>query len=547
MKDLPAWGVDVTAVAVRGVKLERNPEGQPCIVAWDLHDFTEQVEDVSAISRFQVMARGLRHYKSRHDLKYSQTWVSLRAETAFNRTVTVPPVSDDSLDKILGYEAQQQIPFPLEEVYWDRRVLAIRENGEVLATLYAVRKSMVEDRLRKFENAGLPVDGLQIRPVALHNFCAFERILENGTVVVDIDYAGFQVLIHHDDHTWFRAIPEGGVDFVEALQERLRLTHAQAVRAAAGDSKPRDAQAFQGVRDDLSRQLAEEVARTVRYYVAARPGLKLKNIVLFESHPCVPPMGDALRKALGLEVTRPSGFKHIQVDPDVVSAGIQEHFAALSKACGLALQGIGKAEVDIRLFPATLARKRTPRLLGYYVAAALLLLFVAVVAWIHKQNADEVSQAERTTRQALAGASQRDDVERIKQPRAPIADLARLARPAIDRDRTLRIYEHIMSAHAAWSDGDPPQVWVKLDQSRPGELVLAQVETESPETLDARMDTFARSLADKVHIASVRPAESWTAARPSGEPPPGPAAAMVRWRFRHRKYVLDTVPAGAAP
>lgn len=554
MKEYPAWGVDVTAVALRGVKLEKSREGRPRISAWDVVDYTEQVEDVSSLTRIGTMSRGIFHFRRRHDVVHSRIWVSLRSEIAFNRTVVVPPVNDESLDRILMLEAQQQVPFPLDEVYWDRRVIAIRESGEVLATLYAIRKTLVEDRLRKLRKAGLPIDGIQLRPVALQNFCAYERLLENGTIVIDVDYNGLQILVHHDDQTWFRVLPVGAVDFVDVLAKGFLCGHSKAVRMASGDEAPPRKEFFEGSRRKIAQQLADEAQRTVRFYLATRPGVEAKRVVLFESHRCAPSMEAALKDAFGLPVLIPRGFRHIDVDPEVVTAGIQSNFGALAKATGLALQGIGKAECEVRVFPPEVPRKLGVRKTGYYAALVALLALIGIATWRHKEFASDLLVRRDAIKTLIASAPTKASLEEKWKPRNSMPELATLGTIGDSRDQLATTYEQIAAVGASLAK-EQQVVVVKISlkrtpdgKSRVGELTLAAPLALVVDKVDASLDQGAARIVEKSGAENLRPLETWTSETPGAakiESGGADPSRLVRWRFRHRSYSFDF--GGGAP
>jgi type IV pilus assembly protein PilM len=543
MKQHPAWGVDVTGVSTRGVKLRVASDGRPHLVAWDVVDYAEEVDDLTSLTRFATMGRALFHFKSRHRLMRSRVWASIRSETAFNRTVRVPPVNDEGIDKLLEYEAQQQVPHPLEDVYWDRRVIDIREDGEVLATLYAVRKSVVEDRLRKFGKAGFAVDGLQLRSIALQNFCAYERLLEEGTIVVDVDYAGLQVLIHHNDQTWFRVLPLGGVDLVHRLRETFDCDHRAAVHMARGQTAPPDRELFEACRREVAQDIVDEAARTLRYYLAARPGMKPSGVVLLESHPCVPPVAEALKRSMGMTVYRPKGFRHLTVDPEVVTAGIQEHFPSLAKAVGLALQGVGKAEVDVRLYPPGLERNIDSRKAGYVLAALCVLAVLFIAGWHRRAAVDDIMQASADLRTAVEGGLDLDKLETRIDVEAPVLGLGKLADVGKERARPLLLVDHVYAGIAAQAeqDGATAPAVVSIRQT-PVEGDAADVILALPVVVDGgdpgtTLEAFARSLVDGDLITGVAPGKEWlagsiTAAAPIEGGPTGP----LRLRFLHRTF-----------
>ncbi|MAG55749.1 MAG: hypothetical protein CMJ83_05620 [Planctomycetes bacterium] len=545
MKQHPAWGVDVTSVAVRGVQIAVGAEGKPRITGWDIVDYTEEVEDTSSLARFATMGRGIYHFMSRHQTRRSRVWVSLRSETAFNRTVQVPPVNDEGLDKILEYEAQQQVPHALEEIYWDRRVIAIREDGEVLATLFAVRKNIVEDRLRKFEKARLPVDGIQLRALGLQNFCAYERLLEEGTVVIDVDYGGLQVLIHHGDQTWFRVLPVGGVDLVARLRETFDCNHRTAVRMATGQANIPDQELFEACRREVAADIVDEAVRTVRYYMAARPDMRPSGVVLFESHGCVPPLNAALKRAMDMPVFRPKGFRSIAVDPDAVTVGIQEHFAPLAKAAGLALQGVGKAEVEVRLFPDGLERNLDSRKTGYVVAAVCVFITLLVAGFRRGLAADEVLEARLAYQATTESGKWRAGAEQKSNPMGPLKQLDALREPTVGRTGPMPFIAHVYNVLDQWEGSVRPQiVSIQYAASIPTEakvVIAFPVGVRSgnaPLDPTKEIDRFATSLVDLKNVTAAKGGASWTSGRITHENIIRTNTRRLRYRYTHRRYTM---------
>ena len=447
----------------------------------------------------------------------------------------------------LEYEAQQQVPHPLDEVFWDRRVIAIREDGEVHATLFAVKKALVEDRLRKLAKARFPVDGIQLRPIALHNFCAYERLLEPGTIVIDVDYAGLQVLIHHDDQTWFRVLPVGGVDLVQRLRETFDCDHRTAVRMATGQAPPPDQDLFEACRREVAQDIVDEATKTVRYYLAAKPHVRPTGVVLFESHGCVPPLNRALKRTMDMPVFRPKGFRHLEVDPEVVTAGVQEHFPALAKAAGLALQGVAKAEIEVRLFPDSVGRNLDSRKRGYVFAAVCLLFTILIAGWNRGSAAEEIADKRKELETAISQGLNRAAVEKRLDVDAPLEDLRALKEPARGRTGPIPLVTHLYALHAAWDKGPAPQI-VAIDYSaadaRKARVILAfQVGLKDGATdivPSAAMEAFAQSLADgKVVRKATAVGDPWRAGTMTYEKPIKTAPTMLRFLFAHRAYELE--------
>ncbi len=551
MSQLPVWGIDVTASSLRAVKLAMGEDGRPHAVAWDVIDFAEDVEDVRGVGRYVAMTRAVRRFAKHQDLRNAKVVASIRGETAFMRTVSVPQLGGESLEKILAYEAQQQIPFPLPEVYWDRRVLAIRDGGDVVFSLYAIRRAQVDDRLRKLGSMGLPVDALQLRPLALQNYCAAEKLLEDGTIVVDYDFSGLQILVVHEDRVWFRCLPTGGCDFVEKLAMRLRIGHAEAVRLASGAVKPRPGMAkqFEDLRQAAVRDVAAEVGAQIRYYLSLNPTAKPNRILLFTPHAACPDIASALASETGLKVGAPRGFKSIAFEDDVVAAGLQDNFGGLARAAGLALHGLGIADTAVRLYPEAIPRTFNHGRLGYAVAA-LAIVVACVVGWMRRDALTgryAAATADLKTRMTTAREFDRTRIESrlVEDPLLPI--VAKWTPRAEGREGRAPFVNGLFTAIAASGRGPKAPLFVGLEAGdapgralRPGtgRLVLARIEDGPREAIDAELDAFMAGLCGKHGLKAATPLESWSAGEPRNQKPPADDDRVLRVRFRHRAYEL---------
>lgn len=551
MSQLPVWGIDVTASSLRAVKLAMGEDGRAHAVAWDVIDFAEDVDDVRGVGRYVAMTRAVKRFVKHQDLRNAKVVASIRGETAFMRTVSVPQLGGESLEKILAYEAQQQIPYPLSEVYWDRRVLAIRDGGDVVFSLYAIRRMQVDDRLRKLGSMGLPVDALQLRPLALQNYCAAEKLLEDGTVVVDYDFSGLQILVVHEDRVWFRCLPTGACDFVEKLAMRLRIGHAEAVKLATGAAKPRPgtAKQFEDLRQAAVRDVAAEVGAQIRYYLSLNPSAKPSRILLFTPHAACPDIASALAAETGLKVGAPRGFKAISFEGDVVAAGLQENFGGLARAAGLALHGLGIADTAVRLYPETIPRTFNHGRLGYAVAA-LAVVVSCVLGWVRRDDlTKQYSEATAKLHSRMTTAREFDRA-RIESRLVddPLVPLGAKWRPRAEgRAGRTPFVNGLFAEIAGVGSGAKKPLFVALEAGdapgralRPGtgRLVLARIEDGPRETIDAELDAFMAGLGGKCGLKSATPIESWSAGEPRGQKPPADDDRVLRVRFRHRAYEL---------
>jgi Tfp pilus assembly PilM family ATPase len=87
----------------------------------------------------------------------------------FSKFVKLPPVDASKVTQMIQYEAQQNVPFPLEEVVWDYQILGATSGGELEVLLVAIKADIVEGLFRVTENAGLRLQMCDVSPAALCN------------------------------------------------------------------------------------------------------------------------------------------------------------------------------------------------------------------------------------------------------------------------------------------------------------------------------------------------------------------------------------------
>src|SRR5438034_6895784 len=85
----------------------------------------------------------------------------------FSKFVKLPPVDAGKVTQIIQYEAQQNVPFPLEEVVWDYQILGSAPGGELEVLLVAIKSDIVEGLFRVTGWAGPHLKFADVSPPAL--------------------------------------------------------------------------------------------------------------------------------------------------------------------------------------------------------------------------------------------------------------------------------------------------------------------------------------------------------------------------------------------
>src|ERR1044071_8095364 len=127
-----------------------------------------------------------------------------------SKFVKLPPVDAGKVTQIIQYEAQQNVPFPLEEVVWDYQILGSTPGGELEVLLVAIKADVVEGLFRTAEAAGLRVQLVDVSPAALCNAFRYNYgDLEGCTMLLDIGAKTSNLLFFEKGKVYSRGINIG--------------------------------------------------------------------------------------------------------------------------------------------------------------------------------------------------------------------------------------------------------------------------------------------------------------------------------------------------
>ena len=422
MADLPAWGIHLGAASVRGVKLQKDGDVVR-VVAHEQIDFADDIEDITSLERFSAQAHGLAVFLKRHDTSRSRVWVSVDAATSFNRYVETPPLRDDSLARIIELEAAQQIPWALDKVFWDFKELEVdREDDGVECILFALKKDVIDDRMRKLARVRCPVDGMQLAPVALYNFLVHEKLARDGHVFVAVDYDRTDIVVCHGPRFWFRTLPIGAHVVSDEARRRVDVKHRALLRTMRGEADAADEEEIKLARRAAAKILAPEIDRMIRYYRGAHADFDLQSIMLLPGTAYSPPLARRLEKLTGVSVYGLKSFRHLEISPSIVTPEIEGNIAPLAHAAGLALQAHDVADVETRLFPETFERVIAGRRIFHVLAVLAVLLGVAGLWWMTRSQAEQVGEAQRLLNAAIGDAEARSEAFKNKREEVEIRD-----------------------------------------------------------------------------------------------------------------------------
>ena len=147
----------------------------------------------------------------------------------FSKFIKLPPVDASKATQIIQYEAQQNVPFPLEEVVWDYQILGNLPSGELEVLLVAIKTTLVEGMFKAAEGQGLRLDLVDVAPAALANAFRYNYGDQEGcSMLLDIGAKTSNVLFFEKNKIYARTINIGANSITQEFAAEAKLPFAEA-------------------------------------------------------------------------------------------------------------------------------------------------------------------------------------------------------------------------------------------------------------------------------------------------------------------------------
>lgn len=138
-------------------------------------------------TRAPLILKALQKMLAEKGIKAKDVNVCAPGFQVFSKFVKLPPVESNKVTQIIQYEAQQNVPFPLEEVVWDYQIMGALPSGELEVLLVAIKADVVERLFNVAESSKLRLQLADVSPAALCNAFRYNYgDLEDCTMLLDI-------------------------------------------------------------------------------------------------------------------------------------------------------------------------------------------------------------------------------------------------------------------------------------------------------------------------------------------------------------------------
>ena len=342
----PLVGLDISSSSVKMVELSGSEKDGYRIERFSIEPLPRDAVVDGNIANLEGVGDAVKRAVRLMGAGVKQVAVALPASAVITKKIVLPEgLREQDMELQVESEANQYIPFPLDEVNLDFQVVgpspASLDDVEVL--IAASRKEKVEDRVAAAESAGLKVSIVDVESFAAE--AAFELVTrqlpdearDRIVALVDIGSTGTGVtILRNGRQLYAREQPLGGNQLTQDIARQYGMTAEEAEAAKLSGDLPEDFER------DLMRpfldSVALEISRALQFFFTSTQFNEVHHIVLAGGCAGMPGLDEVVKGRTQVETTVANPFAEMALSSKVRPKSLLAAAPSLMVACGLALR-----------------------------------------------------------------------------------------------------------------------------------------------------------------------------------------------------------------
>jgi type IV pilus assembly protein PilM len=228
-----------------------------------------------------VIANLVRNLK----IKGRKAAISISGYSVIVKKISLNAMSDKEMESHIHSEAEQYIPFDIEEVYLDFQNLHTNtdENDRTDVMLVAAKKEVVDSYLEMMKKAGLVTGIVDVDAFALENAYEDNFGLEETVALVDIGASKMNInIIYNGASILARDVAVGSRQLTELIQSQLGVSFSEAeeIKIGSASVSGEHAEELADIFSTTCRQWISEIKRALDFFYTNYPNQNINRIIL---------------------------------------------------------------------------------------------------------------------------------------------------------------------------------------------------------------------------------------------------------------------------
>ena len=341
-------------------------KGSLALTRFFYHDL--EGDPSSDATRIPQMQMGVKAVVDQAKVKGNNVRCAIAGQPVFMRFVKLPPLSEDKVDQIVEFEAQQNVPFPIDEVSWGYQLIGEPGSIDVEVLLGAIKSDELAAMNSAVERSGVKTLSVDVSPMLVYN--AYRHSYADQTkpaLILDVGARTANLIYAEPGRVFISSSRIGGASFTQAIAKEMSIPFEAAETLklqkgaiAANGSEPADEQAglISTILKNAVTRLHGEIVRTNNRYKSQQEGSLPEVVYLAGRASGTEGFAQFLQEKLGVPVEYFNPLRNVGVGPKVNQDAVAAEAHTMGELVGLALRNGPQSPIELELVPPSLANAR---------------------------------------------------------------------------------------------------------------------------------------------------------------------------------------------
>jgi type IV pilus assembly protein PilM len=337
-------GLDISSSAVKLIELSRSGDGYK-VEAYRVLPLPPNTVIEKNIADIDALAEAIQTTVKRSGTKLKDTVVAVSDSSVITKEIELPAgLTDLQMEMQIEAEADQYIPYPMEEVAFDFDVIGPVENNPdlVRVLLAACRQENVEHRRQALEMAGLQPKVIDVEGFAIERAYKLlegqvDQVGDQVVAIADIGATMFSFTVLVDGKTIYtREQLFGGKQLTEEIQRRYGLSWDEAGEAKRKGGLPEDYETE--VLVPFKEALIQHITRSLQFFYSSSHFNYVDQLFLAGGVCALEGLVDEVEQTIGLPTVVANPLLNMQISKSINASALANDAPALLLAIGLAMR-----------------------------------------------------------------------------------------------------------------------------------------------------------------------------------------------------------------
>jgi type IV pilus assembly protein PilM len=343
-KTTQVLGLDISSTTVKLLELSYSG-GRYRVESYAVSSLPQDAVIEKSVNDIEGVSNAIRNVVAQSRTKLKFVAAAVAGSSVITKLVDMPEgLSEDDMETQLTLEADQYIPYPLEEVAIDFEIQgpSPERDNQVEVLLAACRRETIESRVEAIEGSELTPKIMDVEAYAMERaFSLIQRQLnleEDSTVaIVDIGATMTTLSVLHNGHTIYtREQLFGGKQLTDEVMRRYGLPLEEAGLAKKQGGLPDDYEPE--VLEPFKEAVVQQVARSLQFFFSSSQYNDVDHIILAGGVSSMEGLEHLVQEKLGTPTSVANPFAQMSISSKVNAVALSSDAPAMMIACGLALR-----------------------------------------------------------------------------------------------------------------------------------------------------------------------------------------------------------------